>query len=78
MLTATTAAWAFVLAILALMLGAIVVNGLKGKWGFVVGGFLIHLLWPIGAIRLAKPGSWWATRFYDELTMAESLRRHGP
>jgi hypothetical protein len=33
------------------------------------------LLGLIGAIRLGKPRSWWAQRFYDGEKMAEAKRR---
>lgn len=53
---------------------------LKGK---VATGTVGILLWPmalIGALRLAKPGSWWARRWYPQRpnTFARCLRRFGP
>jgi hypothetical protein len=48
------------------LLFPIVVTALKGKWGLVLLGFLITIPWFIGAVRLAKPGSWWARKLYDE------------
>jgi hypothetical protein len=53
-----------VLALAGAILGSIVVCALKGKWGMVTGGLVIHILWSVGAIRLAKPNSWWARRYY--------------
>ena len=41
-----------------------VLTALKGKYGYTAVGVLIHPLWWVGAIRLAKPDSYWARRFY--------------
>lgn len=49
----------------------IVVTVLKGKFGMLALGVFIHPIWWFGAIRLAKPNSYWARRFYD----ADKLRR---
>jgi hypothetical protein len=48
------------------------ITGLKGKYGYLAVGVFIHVLWWIGAIRLAKPDSVWARRFYapDKLDRA--------
>jgi len=48
---------------------------LKGKWGFALAGVIIHVLWYVGAIRLAKPASWWARRFYSPYKLGEAARR---
>ena len=50
---------------------------LKGKIGFGIAGFVLTILWIIGAIRIAKPESWWARRFYagNEDKMRESIER---
>jgi hypothetical protein len=58
------------------------INLLKGKSGFALAGFVgfLHFLWWIGAIRLAKPNSWWARRFYvgdREHKFVEAIARHG-
>ena len=54
----------------------VVISLLKGKlmWG-VFGVYL----WPVGltgAIRLAKPDSWWARRHYDPTKLARSHERY--
>jgi hypothetical protein len=49
-----------------------VVCAMKGKWGFVILGFALPVVWVIGAVRLAKPSSWWARRYYGDATMSES------
>jgi hypothetical protein len=49
---------------------------LKGKLMWGVFGFY---LWPvglIGAIRLAKPDSWWARHRYEEAKLARSHERY--
>jgi hypothetical protein len=58
------------------------INSLKGKFGFAFAGIIgvLNFLWWIGAIRLAKPNSWWARRYYvgdREGKLEESIRRHG-
>lgn len=52
--------------------GVIVVNAglvtltfLKGKLKLALAGVFVPVCALFGAIRLAKPGSWWAGRFYD-------------
>jgi hypothetical protein len=55
--------------------GVLTVLALKGKDGMFVLGFLIRIVWVIGAIRLAKPNSVWARTFYDQGKLAESARR---
>ncbi|WP_051183000.1 hypothetical protein [Nocardia vinacea] len=52
-------AFAFLLAL------PIVVTALKGKFGMLALGVFIHPIWWFDAIRLAKPNSYWARRFYD-------------
>jgi hypothetical protein len=41
-----------------------VITFLKGKYRFGIVGLLFSIFWIVGAIRLAKPDSWWARRFY--------------
>jgi hypothetical protein len=63
-------------------LAIVTINALKGKYVFAVIAFfgLAFLGSPtlvglIGAIRLGKPRSWWAQRYYDGEKLAESKRR---
>jgi hypothetical protein len=56
-------------------LGSAVVTGLKGKSGMVMAGLFFCPCWWIGAIRLAKPDSWWARKFYDEDKLADARER---
>jgi len=41
-------------------------------------GFPIPLVALVGAVRLAKPGSYWARRFYREAKMESARERFGP
>ena len=43
----------------------VVVTFLKGKLKLALAGVVFPLFAMVGAIRLAKPRSWWARRFYD-------------
>jgi uncharacterized protein involved in response to NO len=55
-----------VVAALALVVLFAVLSALKGKYLFAVAGMIAPLISLIGAVRLAKPGSWWARRRYPE------------
>jgi hypothetical protein len=59
-----TAAWWSSVAVLAVNLSLSVVCLLKGKIVTGVVGIVVSFIALIGAIRLAKPGSWWAARRY--------------
>ena len=50
-------------------------TALKGKPWCLVGGFFIGWFWVFGALRLAKPDSWWGRRFYEGTKLAESKTR---
>lgn len=43
-----------------------VATGLKGKWATLLLGVLLFPAWIVGGIRLAKPNSLWARRFYSD------------
>jgi signal peptidase I len=51
------------LVLLAVLAG---VTAFKGKWGVFALGFAVWPAWLLGALRLAKPDSRWARRFYSE------------
>jgi hypothetical protein len=59
----------------AIGIGLLVVCWLKGKLGMVFLGFFVPFVWLIGAIRLAKPASYWAAHWYDQAKMARAERR---
>ena len=44
----------------------VVICILKGKWGMAALVVVAGIIPVIGAFRLAKPGSFWARRFYDD------------
>jgi hypothetical protein len=52
-----------------------VICAMKGKWLFYVLGCFAGVFWIVGAMRLAKPNSYWAEHRYGEVEMAEALRR---
>jgi len=59
----------------AIGISLLMVCWLKGKRGFAFLGVIIPFVWLIGAIRLAKPTSYWATRWYSDAKMAEAEQR---
>jgi hypothetical protein len=61
--------------IVGLLLSLAVICAMKGKWGFAFLGLLLYPVWLIGAIRLAKPGSLWASRWYGEDKLARAEQR---
>jgi hypothetical protein len=67
----------FLLLFVGLWIAAAVVTGLKGKPWVLLLGLLIGWCWVFGSLRLAKPQSWWARRFYDSTKMNESQLRFG-
>ena len=67
----------FLLLYVGLWIAAGVVTALKGKPWLLVFGLLVGLCWLCGSLRLAKPQSWWARRFYDSTKMNESKLRFG-
>ncbi len=51
------------------------INVAKGKPVFAIFGLLGGVLGIIGAVRLAKPDSWWARRYYDDEQLRLAARR---
>lgn len=47
----------------ALVLGCFAICAMKGKLGFVAFGVILPIFWIVGAVRPAKPNSFWARRF---------------
>ncbi|MBM3667210.1 MAG: hypothetical protein FJW90_06965 [Actinobacteria bacterium] len=62
---------------IALVLGICVIVAIKGKFWSALGGMFIPLVGIIAAIRVAKPGSPWARRFYgpDSRRRAKAVAR---
>ncbi|MDT7805340.1 MAG: hypothetical protein QOI78_8773 [Actinomycetota bacterium] len=55
-----------------------VITVFKGKYGMALLGLLFHPCWWFGAIRLAKPGSFWAGYFYDLQKLRRAQSRFAP
>jgi hypothetical protein len=49
---------------------------LKGKRGLAVLGLVIPFVWLTGAMRLAKPASYWAWHWYDSEKMTRAQQRY--
>jgi hypothetical protein len=64
-----------VLILLCLCVASAVVTALKGKPWLLLLGLLVGWCWIFGSLRLAKPQSWWARRFYDSTKLNESRAR---
>ena len=77
---AGTATWWWSVAFLAVDLALSVICLLKGKVATGVAGVFIGVVGIVGAIRLAKPGSWWAARRYTSRPQraARAADRYGP
>lgn len=75
-----TAQWWNSVAFLAVNLGLSIVCLLKGKTITAIIGVFFSLVAIVGAIRLAKPYSWWARRRYSDRPrrLSRSQRRFGP
>jgi hypothetical protein len=55
--------------------GMVLICVLKGKYrAALIGAFLPFTAW-VSAVRIARPGSWWARRWYRARGMAKSRRR---
>jgi len=64
--------------VIALNLLCALVSMLKGKLALGLLGIFIPVVGVITAIRLAKPASVWARRFYDERKLERARRRFAP
>ncbi|WP_062305124.1 hypothetical protein [Demequina subtropica] len=67
--------WAFALA-LAIHFTLVIITALKGKRVTALIGVVLPVVSEVAAIRLAKPTSFWARRFYKEKKMARARRRY--
>lgn len=62
-----------------LFVAPLIVTALKRQWLFFVAGWLtVGLVWWIASLRLARPSSWWARRFYGPEKLARARARYGP
>lgn len=56
-----------------------IICALKGKWILAAANFFLFFTFPfaiLGAIRLAKPDSWWAKRNYGPEEMRQARERY--
>lgn len=61
-----------------LIVAPLIVTALKRHWLLFVAGWLtIGLVWWIASLRLARPESWWARRFYGPDKLARAQERYG-
>lgn len=67
--------WVTAVAVL-LHVGICVICILKGKLVIGIAGLPLPTVSFLGAVRLAKPESFWARRFYGEKKLARASRRH--
>ncbi len=65
----------FLLIALAISIGTAGICLLKTKYWTFVAGVFVGLFGVVGAIRLAKPASWWARNRYDEAKLARFVER---
>ena len=60
------------------ILGLGIISALKGKYILAALGIIVPFwIWPIAAVRLAKPQSLWATWFYNADKMRRAAGRFG-
>jgi hypothetical protein len=60
-----------------LIVGPATVTALKGQWAlFAVGWLTLGMVWWITALRLARPRSWWAHRFYGPAKLERAQSRY--
>lgn len=64
-----------VVAVVLVYVVPLAITGLKGKQGMAAAGLFFHPIWWVGAIRLAKPDSYWARRFYSPEKLARAQER---
>lgn len=62
-------AWALVL------VASAAITALKGKWWTLALGLALWPAWIVGSLRLAKPESFWARRFYDDEKLGRARAR---
>jgi len=63
------------IALIAWVLGFCVICALKGRWDAAIVGVFIGIVAIVCACRLAKPGSFWARRWYDDDKMRRAEAR---
>ena len=69
-----TGVW-FAMIVVVVHISYTIICMLKGKIPTGLIGLVISIVSLVGAIRLAKPSSYWAKRFYDEKKLAKAEAR---
>ena len=69
--------WVAVSVTIVVHIGYTIITLLKGKIVTGLVGLPVPILSLVGAIRLAKPSSYWARRFYSDAKLSKSARRFG-
>jgi hypothetical protein len=60
-----------------IIVGPLTVTALKRQWLlFAAGWMTVGAVWWIAALRLGRPESWWARRFYGEEKLARARERY--
>ena len=57
------------------LLGLATICAMKGKWVFFALGWFSGIFWIVGALRIAKPSSYWARKHYNERQLAIAEQR---
>jgi hypothetical protein len=63
---------------LVMIAAPLTITALKRHWLLFAAGWLtIGVVWWIGSLRLARPESWWARRFYGHDKLTRAQERYG-
>jgi hypothetical protein len=75
----TGLAAAYTIGLWAVMIVApLTITALKRHWLlFAAGWVTVGVVWWIASLRLARPESWWARRFYGPDKLARAQKRYG-
>jgi hypothetical protein len=75
--TGVAIAYTVVLSLL-LLIAPLTITALKRQWALFVAGWLtVGIVWWVASLRLARPQSWWARRFYGPDKLARARARYG-
>jgi len=73
----TGIAIAYAAALWGLILVPMAITALKRQWLLFAAGWLtVGLVWWIASLRLARPESWWARRFYGSDKLSRARERY--
>ena len=61
-----------------LVVAPLIITALKRHWLLFAAGWLtVGIVWWIASLRLARPESWWARRFYGSDKLVRARQRYG-